>query len=137
MGLSQLAHLDDFVQRRREIVSAYNEAFKNIPWIQTPDLRNPADQNHTGWHLYSPRLDFKALSKTRTQVMNELREQGVGTQVLYIPVHLQPWYRNTFGYAGGKCPVAEQAYAGLLSLPLFPAMTEADVFKVVKSVTSL
>ncbi|MCY2944553.1 MAG: DegT/DnrJ/EryC1/StrS family aminotransferase, partial [Planctomycetota bacterium] len=99
LGLSQLAQLDGFIQRRREIVSAYNEAFKNIPWIQTPDLRNPADQNHTAWHLYSPRLDFKALSKTRTQVMNELREQGVGTQVLYIPVHLQPWYRKTFGYA--------------------------------------
>ena len=70
-------------------------------------------------------------------MMNELREQGVGTQVLYIPVHLQPWYRNTYGYGVGKCPKAETAYAGLLSLPLFPAMTEADVFKVVKSVTSL
>ena len=68
---------------------------------------------------------------------NELREQGIGTQVLYIPVHLQPWYRNTYGYGVGKCPQAETAYAGLLSLPLFPAMTEADVFKVVKSVTSL
>ena len=67
----------------------------------------------------------------------EMRDQGVGTQVLYIPVHLQPWYRNTYGYGVGKCPKAETAYAGLLSLPLFPAMTEADVFKVVKSVTSL
>ena len=137
LGLSQLAQLDGFIQRRREIVSAYNEAFKNISWIQTPSLRNPADQNHTAWHLYSPRFDFKALSKTRTQVMNELREQGVGTQVLYIPVHLQPWYRKTFGYAGGKCPVAEQAYAGLLSLPLFPAMTHSNVDQVIRAVKAL
>ena len=137
LGLSQLAQLDGFIQRRREIVSAYNEAFKNISWIQTPSLRNPADQNHTSWHLYSPRLDFKALGKSRTQVMNELREQGVGTQVLYIPVHLQPWYRNTYGYGVGKCPKAETAYAGLLSLPLFPAMTKADVTQVKEAVFSV
>ena len=69
--------------------------------------------------------------------MNELREQGVGTQVLYIPVHLQPWYRNTYGYGVGKCPKAETAYAGLLSLPLFPAMTEANVNQVKEAVFSV
>ncbi len=137
LGLSQLTQLDDFVQRRREIVSAYNEAFKNISCIQTPSLRNPADLNHTAWHLYSPRLDFKALGKSRTQVMNELREQGVGTQVLYIPVHLQPWYRNTYGYGVGKCPNAETAYGGLLSLPLFPGMTHSNVDQVIRAVKAL
>ena len=69
--------------------------------------------------------------------MQELREQGVGTQVLYIPVYLQPWYRRTFGYASGKCPNAEEFYSRALSLPLYPAMTADDLQKVVASVKSL
>ena len=69
--------------------------------------------------------------------MQELREQGVGTQVLYIPVYLQPWYRRTYGYAPGKCPNAEEFYARALSLPLFPAMCDADVEKVILAVQSL
>jgi dTDP-4-amino-4,6-dideoxygalactose transaminase len=89
------------------------------------------------WHLYTVQIDFPRLGKTRTEVMQELREQGVGTQVLYIPVYLQPWYRRTYGYASGKCPNAERFYARALSLPLFPAMTDADVQKVIHSVLAL
>ncbi len=137
LGNSQLNRLDSFVERRREIVAAYNAAFINVPWVQIPALRNPADQSLTSWHLYSPRLDFAALGKTRTKVMDELRQRGVGTQVLYIPVHLQPWYRKSFGYGQGKCPNAEAAYAGLLSLPLFPEMTQVDVDRVIQSVRIL
>lgn len=88
-------------------------------------------------HLYTVQIDFPRLGKTRTEVMQELREQGVGTQVLYIPVYLQPWYRRTYGYASGKCPNAERFYARALSLPLFPAMTDADVQKVIHSVLAL
>ena len=69
--------------------------------------------------------------------MMELREQGIGTQVLYIPVHLQPWYRKTYGYGEGKCPHAESYYGKALSLPLYPSMTDSDVQKVVSAVKSL
>jgi dTDP-4-amino-4,6-dideoxygalactose transaminase len=69
--------------------------------------------------------------------MQELREKGVGTQVLYIPVYLQPWYRRTYGYAPGKCPKAEQFYSCALSLPLFPAMNDADMEKVIDAVAHL
>ena len=88
-------------------------------------------------HLCTVQIDFPRLGKTRTEVMQELREQGVGTQVLYIPVYLQPWYRRTYGYASGKCPNAERFYARALTLPLFPAMTDADVQKVIHSVLAL
>jgi dTDP-4-amino-4,6-dideoxygalactose transaminase len=88
-------------------------------------------------HLYTVQIDFPRLGKSRTEVMQELRGQGVGTQVLYIPVYLQPWYRRTYGYAPGKCPNAEEFYARALSLPLYPAMTDANVQKVVASVKSL
>ena len=137
LGHSQLKRLDEFVIRRREIVEAYNAAFKNVSWIKTPDLRNHADRPHTSWHLYSPHFDFPALGKNRTQVMMELREKGVGTQVLYIPVHLQPWYRKTYGYAEDKCPFAEKAYSGLLSLPLFPSMSNTAVEEVINTVKSI
>jgi dTDP-4-amino-4,6-dideoxygalactose transaminase len=69
--------------------------------------------------------------------MQALRDQGVGSQVLYIPVYLQPWYRRTFDYASGKCPNAEAFYARALSLPLYPSMTEQDVQRVISSVRDL
>ena len=81
-------------------------------------------------HLYTVQIDFEKLGKTRTQVMQELRAKGVGSQVLYIPVYLQPWYRRAYGYAAGKCPVAEQFYEQALSLPLYPSMTDDDQSRV-------
>ena len=137
LGLSQLDRLVAFLARRREIVAAYNAAFADLDWLQTPGLRHPADAATTSWHLYTAQIDFNALGRSRTQVMAELRAAGVGTQVLYIPVHLQPWYRQTYGYGPGKCPVAENFYARALSLPLFPSMTDADVQTVIAAVHAL
>lgn len=137
LGLSQLTRLPEFLARRREIAAAYSEALAGLDWLQIPQLRNPADAATASWHLYTVQIDFSALGNPRTQVMAELRAAGVGTQVLYIPVHLQPWYRRTYGYEVGKCPVAEAFYARALSLPLFPAMTDADVAHVVSAVQAL
>jgi dTDP-4-amino-4,6-dideoxygalactose transaminase len=137
LGLSQLNRLPAFLARRREIVAAYTEAFAGVDWLQTPQLRNPADAATASWHLFTVQIDFAALGKSRRQVMAELRAAGVGTQVLYIPVHLQPWYRRNYGYGPGKCPVAEAFYAQALSLPLFPTMTDADVAHVVAAVQAL
>jgi dTDP-4-amino-4,6-dideoxygalactose transaminase len=82
-------------------------------------------------------MDFTRLRQSRTEVMERLRSLGVGTQVLYIPVYLQPWYRTNYGYQPGKCPAAEQFYARALSLPLYPAMTDDDVERVIAAVRSL
>jgi perosamine synthetase len=137
LGLSQLDRLDAALARRREIVAAYNTAFAGLDWLTTPGLRVAADAGTTSWHLYAVQIDFLKLGRRRASVMATLREAGVGTQVHYIPVHLQPWYRRTYGYGPGKCPVAEAAYERTLSLPLFPTMTDADVAHVIKSVKSL
>jgi len=153
LGRSQLKRLPEFITRRQQIVAHYNEALANLDWLKTPalDFASPATRHQTpatgsdfsyqlsdlSLHLYTLQIDFPRLGKTRTEVMQELREQGVGTQVLYIPVYLQPWYRRTYGYASGKCSNAEHFYARALSLPLFPSMTDADVEKVVASVKSL
>lgn len=137
LGISQLARLDDFIRRRQEIVAACNEAFQGLSAVECPRLRNEADRELTSWHLYTVQIDFAGLGTTRTQFMQALRERGVGSQVLYIPVHLQPWYRRTYGYAVGKCPVAESYYRRTLSLPLYPGMTDADVQTVIDSVCEL
>jgi perosamine synthetase len=137
LGLSQLNRLDTFMARRREIVAAYNRGLGGLSWLRTPALRNPADSATTSWHLYTAQIDFAVLGCSRTDAMKRLREAGVGSQVLYIPVHLQPWYRKTYGYGPGQFPAAESFYAQALSLPLYPAMTDADVQSVIAAVCSL
>ncbi|HVS54015.1 MAG TPA: UDP-4-amino-4,6-dideoxy-N-acetyl-beta-L-altrosamine transaminase [Opitutaceae bacterium] len=137
LGLSQLDRLDAFIGRRREIVARYNAGLSGIDWLQTPGLAGPAVAELTSWHLYTVQIDFATLGRTRTAVMQELRAKGVGSQVLYIPVYLQPWYRRQFGYRAGKCPVAERNYRRTLSLPLYPAMTDEQVEHVIVTVRSL
>jgi perosamine synthetase len=135
LGMTQLRNLPAQVSRRREIVARYNEAFAGVPGLTLPGLQPPAKSELTSWHLYTLQIDFAGLGRTRTQVMEALNTQwAVGTQVLYIPVHLQPWYRRTYGYGLGKCPVAEAYYTRALSLPLYPSMSDTDVERVVTAV---
>ncbi len=137
LGLSQLSRLGQMIERRAEITRRYNEAFSGLPWLETPGLKNPQDEKLISWHLYTVRLRFEKIKKSRSHVMAELKDKGVGTQVLYIPVHLQPWYRATFGYGSGKCPVAEGIYPHLLSLPLYSGMDDDSVSQVITAIKSL
>lgn len=137
LGLSQLERLDQFAQRRREIVTTYNEAFADLDFLDTPEVLRKEDVPHISWHLYTVQIDFEKLGKTRTQVMQELRELMIGSQVLYIPVYLQPFYRNTYGYSEGKCPNAEAYYAKALSLPLYPKMSDDDVQRVISAIKGI
>jgi len=134
LGLSQLKKLDSFVSRRREIVSMYNKAFENISCLKIPvELKT----HQSSWHLYVVQIDFEKLGKSRCSIMNKLYKQGVGTQVHYIPVHLQPYYRSKLGYKEGDYPIAEAYYSRTLSLPLFPKMTDEEVEKVIRTVISV
>lgn len=135
LGNSQLAKLPAFIKRRQKIVDWYNAAFAKLPQVRCPvNSRQPAPafaQVRPSWHLYVLQLDFAALGWTRGAFMLELRARGIGSQVHYIPVHLQPYYRATYGYAPGLCPVAEKYYQQCLSLPLFSSMSDADVERVI------
>lgn len=137
LGLGQLDRLDTFLARRRAIVATYDAALADLPWLRRPSLRDPADAATASWHLYPVLLEWRALGRTRTEVMHALRAAGVGSQVLYIPVHLQPWYRRTYGYGPGLCPRAEAYYAAHLCLPLFPALGEEDAQRVIAAVRAL
>jgi dTDP-4-amino-4,6-dideoxygalactose transaminase len=137
LGRSQLAKLERFNRRRREIVARYNAAFSGLRHLRTPGLGAMGDAERSAWHLYTVRIDFAGLGSTRTEVQKALRARGVGTQVLYIPVYLQPHYRATYGYAPGKCPKAEAFYAEALSLPLYPSLDDADVAQVIEAVRAV
>lgn len=137
LGLSQLQKLPAFIRRRRDIVARYNAAFADLTWLTTPHTLRPEDADEISWHLYTVQIDFAALGQSRTSAMAELRDHKVGSQVLYIPVYLQPFYRKSYGYPEGKCPNAERYYAQALSLPLYPAMSDADVDLVIRSVREL
>lgn len=134
LGSSQLRKLERFMARRQAIFAQYRQAFADLDWLTLPP--ETPNQN-VSQHLFVVQFDFEAIGQTRPQVMAALLDQGVGSQVHYIPVHLQPWYRETYGTAAGQYPAAERYYDRALSLPLFPAMTDADVEQVITAVRGL
>ena len=127
LGLSQLAKLPEWIVRRRELAQYYDSALADVSTMCP--LRRRADVEHA-YHLYVVRLDFAGLKPDRQTVFRSFRECGVGVNVHYIPVHLHRYYRQRFGTGPGLCPIAEQAYERLLTLPLFPVMTGQDVQRV-------
>ena len=131
LGISQLTKLDHFIARRQEIAEKYNMVFKKSPYLIRPYIK---DDRESAWHLYALRLKLDKMSKTRRQVFEELRSLGIGVHVHYIPLHLQPYYRNKFGYKRGDFLKAEAYYDSVLTIPLFPAMSDSDCEYVSKSV---
>ncbi|MFH1910340.1 MAG: UDP-4-amino-4,6-dideoxy-N-acetyl-beta-L-altrosamine transaminase [bacterium] len=129
LGVSQLKKLNKFKARRRAIVTAYNKAFAGLHNITLP---YEAKNQNSCFHLYVIKIDFKAIKKTRAEVMLELKKMGIGTQVHYIPVHFQPYYQ-ALGFKKGICPEAEEFYEQALSLPLFAAMKKSQVDFVIKN----
>lgn len=137
LGLSQLKRLDQFVQRRSEIFRAYNEAFSHIPHVVTPRFAGWLDESvrqDISWHLYVLQISFDNLSLTRDEFMGKLRSAGISTQLHYLPVHLQPYYQDAYGYSLGKCPNAERFALSAVSLPLYFEMSDDDVREVVTAV---
>ena len=131
LGLSQLSKLDHFRTRRQEIVDIYNNEFETLDPVKRPVHENLPE---TAWHLHVIQIDFQGIGKSRAQVMAELREEGIGTQVHYIPVYRLPYYKNVISPDQPELSAAEHYYAGCLSIPLYPAMSDSDVQKVVNSV---
>lgn len=129
LGISQLKKLDFFVKRRREIANRYDETIRSLSNVIAPPAR--VDHCDPAWHLYQVRIDFDQLGLNRRALMSKLIENGVGTQVHYIPVHTQPYYRNLYGNI--NLPGAEEFYSRTLSLPLYPSMTDDDVAHVCKA----
>jgi UDP-4-amino-4,6-dideoxy-N-acetyl-beta-L-altrosamine transaminase len=135
LGRSQLSKLSFFKQRRREIVKQYNDAFADIPYITIPYEEKNAD---SCFHLYVLQIDFVKLGKSRKQIMEELKEKGVGAQVHYIPVNNQPYYVQRLGaYNAAEYPTAWSYYNRCLTIPLYPKMTNTEVVGIIQIILSL
>jgi dTDP-4-amino-4,6-dideoxygalactose transaminase len=130
LGLSQLQRIEANLERRRQIAAKYHSAFADLPELIRPAKRG--DVEHA-WHLYPVRLRLDALRVGRNDIFRALRAENIGVNVHYIPVYQHPYYRARFPYTP-SCPVTEAAYESLLTLPLFPAMSDSDVGDVISAV---
>ena len=128
--ISQLKKLDSFVARRKEIVKRYNDEFKDLEGII---LQKEIPQSDTCRHLYIIRLDLDKLTCTRRQFFDAMSAENVQCQIHYVPVYWFPFYQH-LGYEKGLCPKAEEVYKGIMSIPLYPKMTDQDVDDVIHAV---
>jgi UDP-4-amino-4,6-dideoxy-N-acetyl-beta-L-altrosamine transaminase len=126
LGISQMYRLDDVVSRRHELASRYDTLLKNFPLItpsQHPD-------SYSGEHLYVVRLQLEKIDKSHRQVFEDLRKNGIGVNLHYIPVHLQPYYQS-MGFKRGDFPEAERYYTEAISLPMYQGLTNEQQDEVV------
>ncbi len=129
LGVSQLEKLPAFLERRREIASRYDRAFAGLEAVLPVAVRTDV---LCAYHLYA----VQVAEAVRARLFEQLRSAGIGVNVHYIPVHFHPFYRNRMNTGPGRCPVAEEAYQRILSLPIFPAMTDDEVDCVIGEVTA-
>lgn len=134
LGISQLKKVPGSVARRQEIARRYDAAFANIPYIHPLAVR--PGRKHA-YHLYMVQFDLEQLGMTRAEIYSALRAENIGVNVHYIPVHLHPYYQQTLGTHAGQFPVAEAAYERLITLPIFPQMSDQDADDVVHAVAKL
>jgi dTDP-4-amino-4,6-dideoxygalactose transaminase len=131
IGLVQLKKCDRMNEMRRTMVETYNEAFANIPGLQTPVEKS---DRRSAWHLYVIRVDEAITGISRDEVINELKRRGIGTSVHFIPLHRHPFYAGKYGYKPEDLPVAHREFGKYLSLPLFPGMSDVEIEHVIGSV---
>ncbi|WP_339480399.1 MULTISPECIES: UDP-4-amino-4,6-dideoxy-N-acetyl-beta-L-altrosamine transaminase [unclassified Pseudomonas] len=132
LGLSQLNKLDGFIARRRELAARYHRLLGGLP-LTLPGLQPQAE---SAWHLYVVRLQLDGITLSHLQVFEGLRAAGIGVNLHYIPVHLQPYYRD-LGFATGDFPQAERYYSEAISLPMFPSLSDEQQDYVVEQLHRL
>ncbi len=130
LGISQLKKLDAFISARRRIADIYDRAFEGNPYFDVPVEK---ERVRSSYHLYPIRLKEKFRGKRR-RVFEKLKDMGLGVQVHYIPVYMQPYYRKDLGFKTGLCPAAESYYSRAISLPIYPALTDRQIHAVVRIV---
>jgi len=131
VAIAQLRKLEDMWHQRREIARIYTGAFDEIDEIEAPLVRKDRE---SAWHLYVIKLNNELLRINRDQFIDELKKKGVGTSVHFIPLHRHPYYRNNFNFCAEDFRVSEKTYQRIISLPIYPSMTGAEIDLVINSV---
>lgn len=139
MGLAQLRKAERMRQRRFEIAQYYHQAFNGVSEIETPPLTCHSWEEgcQHGWHLYLIRLNLAQLKIDRAQFIEELKNRKIGTSVHFIPLHLHPYYRETYGYQAEDFPIAYREYQRVISLPIYSKMSDQDVNDVIAAVLEI
>ncbi|UCC52572.1 MAG: DegT/DnrJ/EryC1/StrS aminotransferase family protein [Anaerolineaceae bacterium] len=132
IGLAQLRKADSMWRRRREIAHRYNQAFGSLSELETPSDRS--DCQHA-WHLYPLRLNLEHLPLDRSEFIQELKDLNIGTSVHFIPLHLHPYYQQTYNYRPTDFPIAFDEYKRAISLPIYSKMSDQDVEDVIRAVS--
>jgi UDP-4-amino-4,6-dideoxy-N-acetyl-beta-L-altrosamine transaminase len=130
LGISQMNKLESFLEKRRSFAAAYNKLLRGLEGITVP---YQADYGNSAWHIYIIRLNQTKLGLRRREVFEELRKRNIGVNVHYIPVYYHPYFRE-LGYEKGICPVAEELYEEIITLPLYPAMELEDIYYIVENI---
>ncbi|MBZ5513945.1 MAG: DegT/DnrJ/EryC1/StrS family aminotransferase [Acidobacteriia bacterium] len=134
LGLTQLAKCDSMWARRAMLADRYTEALSSLDAFQVPQVA--PDVQHA-WHLYVILVNPRALRIHRDQVIEELKQRGIGTSVHFIPLHTHPYYRKRWRYHKGDFPVVDNYFDRCLSLPLYPAMSNEDLESVIEALTDI
>jgi dTDP-4-amino-4,6-dideoxygalactose transaminase len=134
LGLVQLQRCEEMRARRAYLAERYSRALASLDAFETPSMQN--DEGHA-WHLYVIRVNAAALSIGRDQVIEELRQRGIGTSVHFIPLHLHRFYQEQLGYRAGQFPVAEENYETSISLPIFSEMNDEESDRVVDALCTI
>ena len=134
IGLQQLKKIELFQKIRTEYASIYNKEFSNIDELTINITKN--GNNHS-WHLYVILLNLNLLNINRNYFIKELKAMNIGTSVHFIPIHLHPYYKKTFGFKSGDFPNAEKVFQRIISLPLYSAMVLEDIEYVINSVKKI
>jgi dTDP-4-amino-4,6-dideoxygalactose transaminase len=137
LGIAQLRKADTFLKRRVQIANRYHEAFQELNELNLPLAVDGKEGTTHSWHLYVIRLSLERLQIDRNKFIDELRRRGIGTSVHFIPLHIHPYYRETYGYQPNDFPVAYETYQRIISLPIYARMTDDDVERVIESVTDI
>jgi dTDP-4-amino-4,6-dideoxygalactose transaminase len=134
IGLHQLRKLDGFNHRRQQLAERYDQAFRPLGCFRLMQPR--PDRNHV-YHLYTIEILPGTLKISRDRLIEVLKDLNIGTSVHFIPLHRHPFYRDTYGYRPDQFPKAEQIFENILSLPLYPKMSDSDADEVIETVTSV
>jgi len=134
IGIVQLGKCDAMNAAREKIALRYNKAFAGERGLEVPTV---GANRETSWHLYVLRLNLEELTITRSEMIDKLKERGIGTSVHFIPLHMHPYYRKTYGYRAEDFPVASREYERYLSLPIFSGMTGGQIDYVIENVLEI
>ena len=130
LGSNQLKRLPQWIKRRQEIAKRYDDAF-----VELSEYFEPLEQKYeSAYHIYVIKLKLENLKALRDEIFKALKAEGLGVNVHYMPIHLHPYYKNNSGTEEGLCPVAENVYKRIITLPIFPTMTEGDIKDVIEIV---